>query len=365
MAASLCRPSATSSRFLPGPVLHQACERLRVQARSTHERAVKFLLRHQPFNIVRLDAPAVQNLQRGRMAGGELLRRTLTHELMRCRSDLRCSRAASANGPDRFVSYQNTGEFLGGQRAHAAHELRLNNFFGVASLAIGKHFTDAHNGRKSRSESGFGLLEDGFVGLAEELAPLRVADDGIAASRFHQHAGGNLPGVGAFLLPEHILRGNLDGGALGGLDGGGYIRKGRSDNDVAVFHSRHQRKKRGKKRPRLRLILVHLPVAGDYPAAFYGAHLSVSASTPGSLRPPRNSSEAPPPVEMCEICFATPDWCTAATESPPPIMDMAPAVVAAATALAISSVPLANAGISNTPIGPFHTMVLDFAISAL
>ena len=45
-------------------------------------------------------------------------------------------------------------------------------------------------------------------------------------------------------------------------------------------------------------------------------------------------------------------------------MDVAPADVAAATARAISSVPLANAGISKTPIGPFHTMVFAFAISA-
>src|SRR5579859_3845205 len=93
-------------------------------------------------------------------------------------------------------------------------------------------------------------------------------------------------------------------------------------------------------------------------------YLLVSASTPGSLRPPRNSREAPPPVEMCEILLATPDWCTAATESPPPTIDVAPHTVAAATALATSSVPLANDGISNTPIGPFHTIVLAFAISA-
>src|SRR5229473_6535327 len=36
-------------------------------------------------------------------------------------------------------------------------------------------------------------------------------------------------------------------------------------------------------------------------------YLFVRTSTPGSLRPPRNSSEAPPPVEMCEILPATPD----------------------------------------------------------
>src|ERR1700716_4044800 len=92
------------------------------------------------------------------------------------------------------------------------------------------------------------------------------------------------------------------------------------------------------------------------------AHLLVRASTPGSLRPPRNSREAPPPVEMWEILLETPDWWTAATESPPPTMDVAPAVVAPAMALAISNVPLANAGISKTPIGPFQTMVLALAI---
>ena len=49
-------------------------------------------------------------------------------------------------------------------------------------------------------------------------------------------------------------------------------------------------------------------------------YLSVSAATPGSVRPPRNSSDAPPPVEMCVIRSASPAFFTAAIESPPPIM---------------------------------------------
>src|ERR1700730_14589933 len=52
-------------------------------------------------------------------------------------------------------------------------------------------------------------------------------------------------------------------------------------------------------------------------------YLLVRASTPGSSRPPRNSREAPPPVEMCEILPATPDWCTAATESPATTIEVA------------------------------------------
>ena len=87
--------------------------------------------------------------------------------------------------------------------------------------------------------------------------------------------------------------------------------------------------------------LVHLPVAGDErvrirpdrrpkperegvrrPCATAGPTRQSSASgntaTPGSVRPPRNSSEAPPPVEMCVMRSATPAFVTAAIESPPP-----------------------------------------------
>src|SRR5208337_2796891 len=83
--------------------------------------------------------------------------------------------------------------------------------------------------------------------------------------------------------------------------------------------------------------------------------LSVSASTPGSFFPSRNSSDAPPPVEMCVILSATSAPCTAATVSPPPTIEIAPTFTA--TAWAILNVPRENPGTSNTPIGPFHTSV--------
>src|SRR5450432_3167210 len=84
-------------------------------------------------------------------------------------------------------------------------------------------------------------------------------------------------------------------------------------------------------------------------------YLSVSASTPGSFLPSRNSRLAPPPVEMWVIWSATPAWLMADTASPPPMMEMA--ALLAATALARALVPTANLGNSKTPAGPFHTMV--------
>src|SRR5262249_11170300 len=81
---------------------------------------------------------------------------------------------------------------------------------------------------------------------------------------------------------------------------------------------------------------------------------SSSAALPGIVFPAMNSSDAPPPVEMWLTLPAPPAWFTAATESPPPTT-VRPRQ--AATARATASVPAANAGRSNTPIGPFQNTV--------
>ncbi len=52
---------------------------------------------------------------------------------------------------------------------------------------------------------------------------------------------------------------------------------------------------------------------------------SCSTATPGSSLPSKNSSDAPPPVEMWVILSASPCCSTAATESPPPTTTVAPA----------------------------------------
>src|SRR5437764_1316522 len=98
------------------------------------------------------------------------------------------------------------------------------------------------------------------------------------------------------------------------------------------------------------------PARPAYPA------LSVSAATPGSIRPPRNSSDAPPPVEICVILSATFAFFTAAIESPPPII-VVPLTLATAQATAL--VPSAKPSISKTPIGPFQTTVFASAICDL
>src|SRR5512141_2139203 len=87
--------------------------------------------------------------------------------------------------------------------------------------------------------------------------------------------------------------------------------------------------------------------------SIFAAYLSFRATTPGSGLPSRNSSDAPPPVDTCVIFLATPAFLTALALSPPPMTVVAPE---SARIFAIANVPSANFGISNTPIGPFHTI---------
>ena len=81
---------------------------------------------------------------------------------------------------------------------------------------------------------------------------------------------------------------------------------------------------------------------------------------PGSFLPSRSSSDAPPPVEICEILAAmsSPASCTAAAESPPPMTVNAGL---SEMAFATPNVPCENGSFSNMPSGPFHRMVLAFS----
>ena len=99
--------------------------------------------------------------------------------------------------------------------------------------------------------------------------------------------------------------------------------------------------------------------ASSAPSPLGSVRSMQARSTPGSSRPSRNSSDAPPPVEMWVIRSARPCCSTAATESPPPTTTVAPASARSARNRATALVPWANDGISKTPSGPFQKTVFD------
>ena len=142
----------------------------------------------------------------------------------------------------------------------------------------------------------------------EKLPPLGVPNDYVAATSLGEHGSGNLAGESAFFAPVHILGGDGHLGAHGLCDGGGNRGERGSEDNVAVLGLAHEGQKLYEKISGGREGLVHLPVPGHHRASFASGHvLSVRACTPGSVAPPKNSSDAPPPVEMWEIPPATPD----------------------------------------------------------
>src|SRR3954468_8278627 len=212
-----------------------------------------------------------------------------------------------------------------------------------------------------------------------------MPDDHAGGAGFRNHCRGYFAGERAFFFPVEILRRDADVAAARRAGRRMHGRERRCDDDVDRAGVFDQGTEVGHERGRFADRLEHLPVAGDqrcshkrfcgqekqetaypaYPARpAYSAEsvLSAKAATPGSVWPPRNSSEAPPPVEMCVIRSAMPAFLTAAIESPPPMIVVP---FTAATACATALVPFANASISNTPIGPFHTTVLASAIAAV
>src|SRR5260370_16273136 len=102
---------------------------------------------------------------------------------MSIRVNLRGGGAARADGPDRFVRNQNTGEFFRGQRAGAAVELAAENCFGQAGVAVLLRFSQADDGGEVCFQCHQGLLGSVVVRLSEELPAFRLAYTYLTATR--------------------------------------------------------------------------------------------------------------------------------------------------------------------------------------
>src|SRR4029077_13353987 len=175
-----------------------------------------------------------------------------------------------------------------------------------------------------------------------------------------QQRRADLTGEGAAPFPKHVLRADLDVLSTAKcLHHSRNRRERRHDDNFDIGHVAHLKQQRFNKARRFRLHHVHLPIGGDDFLAHY--FWSVNAARPGNSFPSSSSREAPPPVEMNVILSARPACFTAVTESPPPMMVVAPDW---ASASAIAMVPSAKSGISKMPTGPFHRIVSPFGISS-
>ena len=141
-------------------------------------------------------------------------------------------RLSRADGPDGLVGDDDLGEIL---HAHeVGRDLFIEHLLGHAEFPFVEALPDADDGGEAGGEGCERALIHGFVGLSEVLAAFAVADDDVLHAVFLEHLRGDLARVGAALGIVHVLRAELDLGAVDGLLDGGDVDGGDAYDDVAL-----------------------------------------------------------------------------------------------------------------------------------
>ena len=198
--------------------------------------------------------------------------------------------------PHRLVGEDDPSDRVGREAGQACAELALDRRERQALPALVGRLADAEDRGDAVHERGLDLAIDLLIRLADLTAPLRVPDQHVAAAHFHEHGQGDLSGVRARRLPVTILSAESQRSTAEDLVDCGQGRERWTDHDVDPAGPLEAIANRGRQRPALGDRPLHLPVANAERNPHQRA--SVRASTPGSVRPSRNSRKAPPAVEM-------------------------------------------------------------------
>src|SRR5712692_594660 len=178
---------------------------------------------------------------------------------------LRRRGASGPNGPDRFVSNDDTVEVRGYQPVKSANQLLADDAFGVSLIALLQSLSDAHDHRQSRCQTSLGLPTDRLVRIEIVLSPLRVSNDHVRASRIAQHESSDLAGKRTFLLfGGAVLCGDPDVRSFQTIRNALQSRKDGSDDNLAVVRVGDERLQSDRRGDRIAHGLEHFPVSSDY-----------------------------------------------------------------------------------------------------
>src|SRR5579862_467281 len=192
-------PMLTSRRKFRDP--H---ERFDLQARPTHQRAVDVRLPHQCINIIRLHTSAIQDSTRTRPASYQLDQCPSNECVHRLRL-LRRGDLARPDGPHGLVGDDQSGYSSCIPTEQSVAQLPAYHrqcLLGFALLERLAHTDDRDQSAGLRARH---LLRYALVGLAEELAALRVADDDMRAPDVTQHQRRHLAGERTLGLTVRVL----------------------------------------------------------------------------------------------------------------------------------------------------------------
>ncbi len=139
---------------------------------------------------------------------------------------------AGPDRPDRLVRDHDLAEPLGLDPGQILLDLVAELALGVAGLALLLGLADAQDRHEAGRERRRDLQLERPVGLAEQLAPLGVAEDHAVDADLDQHRRRHLAGERALGRLVHVLRVDLDPRAARRVDHRLQRRERRADRDV-------------------------------------------------------------------------------------------------------------------------------------
>src|SRR5207253_501217 len=111
---------------------------------------------------------------------------------------LRRRGASSADGPDRFVSNDDTVEIRGCQPTQTPDNLLFDSIEGLSLIALLEGFTDTNDCCQSGGQRGLGLLADNMIGLKKVLPSFRMSDNHMRTTGVVNHESSDFTRVRAF-----------------------------------------------------------------------------------------------------------------------------------------------------------------------
>src|SRR2546429_77334 len=177
---------------------------------------------------------------------------------------LRRRGASSANGPDRFVSNDDTVEIRGCQPTEAADYLLADYVLGLTAIALLKSLADAYDHTQPGGDARLGFATDQMIVLKVVLSSLGMPDDHMRAPGIAHHERCNFAGESAFaFLSRAILRRNFDIGSFETIRDALQGRKHWRDDYFAMVGISYQRLQSHGRGDRVTNGLVHFPVSSN------------------------------------------------------------------------------------------------------
>src|SRR2546421_6674590 len=124
---------------------------------------------------------------------------------------LRRRGTSSANGPDRFVSNDDTGEIGGCQPAQTAVNLRFYDIERLSLITLLQSFADADDRDQSSFERSLGFLTNHLIVFEVILPSLRMPNNNVRTPCILNHERGHFTSERALsFLGRAVLRRDLD-----------------------------------------------------------------------------------------------------------------------------------------------------------